>query len=104
MPESARVSVVRDRFPGDELIRQGLSDLAAGEETIEALLVTMARPRLRRLDIAVPESKLDSSGRRLYALLERADAGAAQARYNALLARVVSYCEAREQDARRHRR
>ena len=102
--EPSHDGVLRDSFPGDDLISQGLSDLAAGEETIEALLVAMAQPRLRRLGVAVPDSILDPSGRRLYTLLERADADAAQARYNALLARIVSYCQAREQDARRHRR
>ena len=102
--EPSRASAVRDRFPGDDLINQGLTDLGAGEETIAALLVAMARPRLRQLGIDVPESRLDSSGRRLYTLLEQIDAGDAQARYNALLTRVVAYCQAREQDARRYRR
>jgi hypothetical protein len=41
--------------PGEDLIHQGLIDLAAGEESIPALLVAIGAPRLRRLGKIDPE-------------------------------------------------
>jgi hypothetical protein len=91
----------RQRFPGEELVAPGLADLAAGRETPEALLVAAAAPRLARAGVPIPEHQLDSTGRRLYALLEAEHGAGAHSRYNALQRRLVSYCEARTQDARR---
>ena len=42
-------------LPGAELISQGLEDLARGTESIEALLVSIAAPRLRSLGYAMGE-------------------------------------------------
>jgi hypothetical protein len=97
------VAEPRLRFPGEELVDPGLADLAAGRATIEALLVAAARPRLERVGVQVPEHRLDSSGRELYALLEEQLGTRAHARYNALTRRLISYCSARAQDARRRR-
>ena len=41
-------------LPGYELVSEGLDDLAAGRESVSALLVAMAAPRLRALGIDVP--------------------------------------------------
>lgn len=36
-------------LPGGDLVEKGLRDLADGRETLEALLVAIGEPRLRRL-------------------------------------------------------
>lgn len=95
-PEQPRLT-----FPGEELVEPGLADLAAGRRTVEALLVAAAQPRLERVGVHVPEHRLDQSGRDLYALLEANLGSRAHARYNALQRRVIAYCSARAQDARR---
>jgi len=90
----------RSRFPGDALIAEGLTSLAAGQVTVSSLLVSIASCRLRALGEQVPEPLPDPE-RRLHQLLERDLGTAAHGRYNALVRQVVSYCAAREQDARR---
>jgi hypothetical protein len=99
-PSSER-DAPREKFPGEELVDAGLADIAAGRRTIAALLAAAAGPRLERAGVTVPAHQLDRSGRELYALLE-ADLGVrAHSRYNALQRRVIAYCAARTQDARR---
>jgi hypothetical protein len=77
-------------LPGEELVEVGLRDLANGVESIEALLVASAAPRLRSLGVAVPES-LERPELRLYALLERTHGDGAHSKYNGLMRRMVSY-------------
>lgn len=74
---------------------EGLADLAAGRESESALLVAMAAPRLRMLGIEVPDGPWERPSHRLYELLSETDAGA-HSRYNALVARVVSFARAAE--------
>jgi hypothetical protein len=82
-------------LPGHELVAAGLRDLAAGRETEAALVVAMAAPRLRALGYDVPASDGGPPAHhRLYALLARR--GGAHSRYNALIARVVSFARAAE--------
>ncbi len=78
------------RLPGEELIAQGLRDLEQRRETIEALLVSMSAPRLRRLGlvVAVP---FDDPELRLYRRLRAEHGAAAHGKYNALVRRLVSY-------------
>jgi hypothetical protein len=85
-------------LPGHELVSAGLTDLAAGRESESSLLVTMAAPRLRRLGFDVPEGGGERPSHRLYELLSEADQGA-HSRYNALIARVVSFARAAERAA-----
>lgn len=85
-------------LPGQELVSAGLADLACGRETIAALLVTMAAPRLRMLGIDVPESEEEQPSHRLYELLAQDDR-AAHSRYNALVGRIVSFARAAEHAA-----
>lgn len=89
-------------LPGAERVRRGLRDLAAGRRTADALLVAMAAPRLRELGLPVPPDERVPAGAELalYALLRDAG-GDGYARYNALLAEVVSFASALE--ARRWR-
>jgi hypothetical protein len=78
------------RLPGADLVERGLTDLAHGRETAEALLVSIGAPRLRSLGFAVPPT-LASPEHRLYELLAREHGDAAHSRYNALVRRLVSF-------------
>jgi len=82
-------------LPGEEFIQAGLQDLARGEESVPALLVSIGAPRLRRLGIRLPRS-LHSPEHRLYALLAEDEPDSAHSRYNALIRRLVSFERAAE--------
>ena len=82
-------------LPGADLVRRGMADLARGEETVEALLVSIGAPRLERLGLRVP-APLPSPERRLYERLAAEDADSAHSRYNALIRRLVSFERAAE--------
>lgn len=97
-----RTEAVRRKFPGDELVDPGLADLRRGIESVNSLLVAAAAPRLRRVGVAVPEHSQDASGRRLYAMLDAEYGNGAHSRYNSLQRRIIAYCAAKAQDARRH--
>jgi hypothetical protein len=84
-----------DRLPGNDLVRQGIQDLARGRETAEALLVSIGAPRLRRVGLEVPRALADPE-HRLYLLLAREHGNDAHARYNALIRRLVSFERALE--------
>ena len=79
-----------DHLPGADLIRAGVGDLAAGIESVPALLVAVGAPRLRQLGYAVPDSG-PTPEHRLYTLLAQDDPDSAHGRYNALVRRLVSY-------------
>ena len=83
-------------FPGGDLVQEGLADLARGEETIPALLVSIGAPRLRRLGLPVPETAVPSPEHRLYEKLAESDPDSAHSRYNALVRRLVSFENAAE--------
>ena len=84
------------RLPGHELVQAGLDDLARGVESIEALLVLIGAPRLRRLGLEVPDGPFPSPEHRLYERLRQDDPDAAHSRYNALVRRLVSFERAAE--------
>lgn len=81
--------------PGNELIVQGIEDLANGRETVPALLVSIGAPRLRRSGIAIPNT-FDSPELRLYEQLRATGPDSAHSRYNALIRRLVSFERATE--------
>jgi hypothetical protein len=85
-------------FPGNELVSAGLLDLAEGCESEASLLVSMAAPRLRALGFAVPATGQECPSHRLYELIAERDGGA-HSRYNALVARMVSFARAAERNA-----
>ncbi len=85
-----------DAFPGYSLIREGLRDLEAKRETIPALLVLVGAPRLRKLGIDVPPSKVTEPELGLYAKLAAEDSDSAHSRYNALIRELVSFERAAE--------
>lgn len=80
-------------LPGVELVTAGLADLAAGLESDEALLVSIAEPRLRLLGIPVPPPFPDPE-ERLFARLASRHGDGAHGRYNALVRRLVSFARA----------
>lgn len=85
-----------ERFTGGhDLVCDGLGDLARGEETVAALLVSIGAPRLRRLGLDVSSAIADPE-RRLYLLLASEDQDSAHGRYNALVRRLVSFEQAAE--------
>lgn len=86
-------------LPGQELVQTGLADLARGVESVEALLVAIARPRLLRLGIDVPGDRVPDAELRLYQHLRRSHPRDAYGRYNALLRRLVSFGRAAEHRA-----
>jgi hypothetical protein len=80
-----------ENYPGYELVRKGLLDLAAGRESVEGMLVVLATDRLRRHGIAVPAAWNSGVKERLWRLLEAELGDGAHARYNALIGRVLSF-------------
>jgi hypothetical protein len=82
-------------LPGAVLVRKGIADLEQGVESVEALLVSMAAPRLTALGYAVSRP-FPSAEHRLYERLAAEDPDAAHSRYNALVRRLVSFERAAE--------
>lgn len=78
-------------LPSGDLVREGLRDLAAGTESVAALLVAVGAPRLRRAGLLVPAIPFDRAEHRLYEVLARAHVDSAHSRYNALIRRLVSF-------------
>jgi len=83
-------------LPRGDLVQRGLDDLARGAESVEALLVSIGAPRLRRIGLPVPETAYPSPEHRLYLKLAETDSDSAHSRYNALLQRLVSFENAAE--------
>ena len=81
-------------LPGGETIDAGLAALAAGEETAESLLVSLAAPRLRREGVPLPSNVWVDADIRLYRLLERTGDDLAHARYLAYLRQAASFADA----------
>jgi len=78
-------------LPGEELVRRGLADVEAGEVTVEACLVSMASPRLRRCGLLRKEAVLVADAELvLYDLLGKTEEDP-YGRYNSLLRRLVSF-------------
>ena len=83
-------------LPGHELVSEGLVDLETGRESESALLVAMAAQRLRSLGFEVPAGRVERPSHRLYELLSAETNRGAHSRYNALVARIVSFARAAE--------
>lgn len=81
-------------LPGGEIIDAGLAALAAGEESVESLLVSLAAPRLRREGVPLPRTLLPDSEMRLYHLLVETSGDLAHARYLAYLRQAASFADA----------
>jgi len=79
-----------ESLPGAELIEKGLADLRGGNESAEALLVSIGAPRLRTVGVPVP-APIPSPEHKLYALLAEEKDNGAHSAYNALIRRLVSF-------------
>lgn len=84
------VNAAPQSLPAADLIAQGLADLEAQRESVEALLVSIGAPRLRSLGYEL-NSPFDSPEHRLYLRLAREKGNAAHSAYNALIRRLVSF-------------
>lgn len=86
-------------LPGEDLVQQGLADLAREKISDAALLVLIAGPRLRQLGIAVPERRSQQPfEHQLYERLEDRMGTAAHSYYNGLLRRMSSYARILERE------
>src|SRR6266566_2073205 len=86
-------------LPGEELVKQGLSDLSQGHVTDYSLLLLIAGPRLRRLGINIPEPASSTPyEHQLYARLNERFGDGAHSYYNSLIRRIVSYAHALERE------
>lgn len=79
-----------ESLPGAHLVQSGVTDLEAGRESAEALLVSIGAPRLRSLGIELP-TPIPSAEHKLYLLLASEKGDAAHSAYNALIRRLVSF-------------
>jgi hypothetical protein len=88
----------RPALPFADVIAEGVADLAAGRETLAALVVAIGAPRLRRQGVALPpaEALPSSPEHRLYRLLAAREGDGAHSAYNALVRRLVSHERALE--------
>ena len=82
-------------LPGEDLIERGIADLERGADSIEALLVSIGAPRLRRIGFEIPRT-IASPETMLYGRLAESDQDSAHSRYNALIRRLVSFERAAE--------
>ncbi len=84
-------------LPGAEIVLPGIDDLAAGRESLDAMAVQAAAPRLRRAGLDAPSAEGEvPAAHRLYAQLSEELGDRAHSRYNAILARVASFAGAAE--------
>ena len=90
-------------LPANDLIQQGLHDLALNRTTVAACLVKIASPKMRRsgIEMCLSDEEALNADYELYALLGQAHGNEAHGRYNALLRELVSFEQALEA---RHRR
>lgn len=82
-------------LPGGDLVERGLEDLRCDRESVDALLVSIGAPRLRRLGLDVTDP-VRSPEHRLYEQLVDEKGSGAHSAYNALIRRLVSFERAAE--------
>jgi hypothetical protein len=86
-------------LPGEDLIERGIADLERSADSIEALLVSIGAPRLRRIGFEIPRT-IASPETTLYERLAESDQDSAHSRYNTLIRLLVSFERAAECVAR----
>ncbi|MDA0321613.1 MAG: hypothetical protein O2923_02695 [Verrucomicrobia bacterium] len=86
-----------DDLPGADLIQQGIEDLAAGAESIPAMMVAIGAHRIKE---RLPELRTDNLPHRperiLYRMLRDEHPREAYSQYNAYLRRLSRFCRALE--------
>ena len=82
-------------LPGEDLVAQGLKDLAALKETVPALLVSIGATRLSRAGLKL-HSPIQDADQRLYLVLAETCGDDAHSQYNALIRKLVSFERALE--------
>jgi hypothetical protein len=100
MKLSADLELALQGLPGEVIIRQGLDDLAAGQESIGSCLVQIGATRLRDAGLPVPENVDINADRSLYRLLEAEHGTSAHSQYNSWIRQLVSFERALEGRAR----
>ena len=85
-----------ERFPGVEIVREGIDDLRRGATTVPALLVSIGAPRLRQIGLPVPKQVIRSPEIKLSLRLAQFDPDGAHSKDNALIRRLVSFERAAE--------
>ncbi len=91
--------VLERMIPGEDLVEQGLADLAENRLTDCSLLVLITAPRLRRLGIKIPDRPFPRPyEHQLYARLDERFGRGAHSQYNSLIRRIVSYARALERE------
>jgi len=86
-------------LPGQDLVEEGLADLAQNRITDCSLLVLIAAPRLRCLGFQIAERvALEPYEHQLYASLEERLGTGAHSHYNGLIRRIVSFARALERE------
>ncbi len=84
-------------LPGAEIVLPGIADLEAGRRSVNASAVQCAAPRLRRAGLDAPSAAGSApAAHELYNQLSAELGDGAHSRYNAILARVVSFAGAVE--------
>lgn len=79
-----------DALPGGEILKNGLEDLGKSILSINAYLVLIGAPRLRRLGIEIPDCEIKNLEHKLYDILEDRNLNSAHSEYNSLIRRLVS--------------
>jgi hypothetical protein len=81
-----------DHLPGGEILQAGLRDLESGVRSVNSLLLLIARPRLTRHGIRLPECAMTPGlpEHELYQLLTAMHGPEAYRHYRSLLRRLVS--------------
>ncbi|MGQ0762473.1 MAG: hypothetical protein ACT4OT_10735 [Acidobacteriota bacterium] len=82
---------MHEALPGGDLIEKGLTDLRAGRETVEGLLVAIGAPRLRTIGLKLPDNLPENPEHRLYDLLAKDDSDSAHSRYNAWIRKLIVF-------------
>lgn len=79
-----------EALPGGEILKNGLEDLGNSILSINAYLVLMGAPRLRRLGIEIPDKQIKNPEHKLYDILEDKNLYGAHSEYNSLIRKLVS--------------
>lgn len=91
LPQSFR------QLPGGEYLAEGLSDLAAGRESVPSFLLAIASQRLAAAGLPLNTALPSDPELGLYRLLRAAHGDDAHSQFNAALRRLTSFCQTLEQ-------